>query len=121
MNGSKQLKMPSAFINDVGLLLTSNPVNVHPFPPCELHLFVCANDRDPATGMPCCARAGGEDVYHAFKDRVARLGLTSRVWVTKTACLGFCNKDGTTIAAYPSGRILTAVKVEDVSKILKES
>lgn len=92
-----------------------------PFPPCALHLFVCTHTRSPESGMPCCADAQGEETFAALKDRVLRAGLGNAVWVTRTGCLGFCNADGATVAAYPEGRFFISVEPEDAPAVLAQA
>lgn len=85
---------------------------------CAMHILVCTNDRDPASGMPCCARAGGDAVYGEFKAQVSARGATGAIWVTKTACLGFCSDEGATIAVHPSALFTRGVKRGDVAPLL---
>ncbi len=94
----------------------------------EKHIFVCVNERDPKrvdTGqgpvsvrVDHCSKVGGLEIFQKIKTYVMSHGLTSRIWVTKTKCLGFCNPVGTTIAVYPEQKIFTEVKVEEVDKLL---
>ncbi len=82
----------------------------------EKHIFVCVNEREE--GKDCCNKVGGIHVFQKIKSFVMSNGLTSRVWVTKTKCQGFCNPVGTTITVYPEQKIFTEVKVEEVDKLL---
>lgn len=91
------------------------------YPPPALHLFVCTNDRDPASGMPSCAPAGGEACFAAMKAQVARAGLTTSVWVTRAGCLGFCNDDGATVAVYPEGKLFVSVRPEEATPLLERA
>jgi len=84
----------------------------------EKHIFVCVNERDPARDY--CAKVGGVEIFQKIKIFVMSHGLTSRVWVTKTKCLGFCNPVGTTIAVYPEQKIFTEVKPDEVDKLLND-
>ncbi len=83
-----------------------------------LHLFVCANRRDPSSplGTGCADR--GDRVYEALKREVATRGAVASTWITKTHCLGVCPKTGTTVALYPSGRIVTEVEPHEVGTLL---
>jgi hypothetical protein len=73
--------------------------------PPRAHLFVCANTR--AEGSPlgegCGAR--GEALYAELKSEVARRGLVTAAWITKTHCLGVCPRAGATVAEDPAGRL----------------
>ena len=79
----------------------------------KLHLFVCGNRRDDASplGTGCAER--GDALYEELKREVAARGAYTRVWVTKTHCLGVCPKTGATVAIYPSGRIVADVLLGD--------
>ena len=83
----------------------------------EKHVFVCVNERE--AGRDCCTKVGGIEIFQKIKAFVMLNGLNSRVWVTKTKCLGFCNPVGTTIAVYPEKKIFTEVKVDDIDELLK--
>ena len=67
------------------------------------HVFVCINDKQG----DCCINVGGMELFLYLKQFVMENGLTSKVWVTKTKCLGFCNNTGVTVAIYPEGKIFT--------------
>lgn len=78
---------------------------------------MCVNaraDGDPL-GPGCSAR--GESVYNAFKAKVAASGLLTRVWVTRTHCLGLCPPVGTAVASHPGGGLFTEVDANDVPEI----
>jgi len=64
------------------------------------HLFVCANRREPSSplGEGCAAR--GDALYDELKREVSARGLVTRVWITKTHCLGICPREGATVARY---------------------
>jgi (2Fe-2S) ferredoxin len=59
-------------------------------------------------------------VYDALKAEVARRGLVTDTWVTKTFCLGVCPKEGATVARYaPSAPAIFAdVVPEDAPALL---
>jgi (2Fe-2S) ferredoxin len=82
-----------------------------------LHFFVCTHRRpdDSPLGTGCSDH--GEQVFDTLKNEVARRSLVSTVWVTKTHCLGVCPREGTTIALYPSGRIVTEVNRDDARAV----
>lgn len=57
-------------------------------------------------------------MYAALKQGVAREGLVSRVWTTRTHCLGVCPKEGTAVAVSPGGVLLADVTTSDVPTLL---
>ncbi len=87
----------------------------------QRHLFVCVNARpagDPL-GPGCSAR--GEAVYAALKAEVARRGQTTRIWITRTHCLGLCPPRGATVAVYPDHTFHTEVDADDVPRLWTEA
>ena len=96
-----------------------------PVPPPAAQLFVCVNRRPPGDplGEGCSAR--GDAVYDAAKRAVAGARAASRVWVTRTYCLGICPKHGATVqrlvprAGAPSA-LFTEVVSSDVPALLKD-
>ena len=80
------------------------------------HVFVCVNDKE----SDCCINVGGMALFLYLKQFVMENGLISKVWITKTKCLGFCNNIGATIAIYPQGKIFTEITKVDYEKIIKE-
>ena len=81
-----------------------------------VHVLVCCNARGPG-GMPSCADRGTE-VYSALRGWVTRHGLLSRVWVTRTSCLGWCHAEGATLVLYPAGEILQGVTLGDIEQVI---
>lgn len=90
--------------------------------PLRLHVFVCANRREPenALGSGCGDR--GEALYQALKVEVLKRGLIRETWIAKTHCLGICPKEGATITRYPprGGHppVETGATLDDVDAIL---
>lgn len=88
-------------------------------PSPRLHLFVCANRRDGSPLGPGCGEHG-DALYDALKAEVGARQEVTRVWVTKSLCLGICPKRGATVARYPSTQpILADVEVSDVPALLE--
>jgi hypothetical protein len=85
-----------------------------------VHLFVCANRRPTDSSLGPGCGAGGEVVYGALKEAVARRGAVREVWVTQTQCIGICPKHGCTVAvvARAEERILAEVGPDDVGPLL---
>lgn len=65
---------------------------------CRVHILVCVNEREAAETS--CHQVGGNEFYRRLKEKVSRSGLTSSHWITRTHCLGFCNKVGTTLTIH---------------------
>ncbi|MCC6647639.1 MAG: (2Fe-2S) ferredoxin domain-containing protein [Polyangiaceae bacterium] len=89
-----------------------------PFRPSSAHLFVCTNARaatDPL-GAGCGAR--GASVVEAMKRAVAQGGLASRVWVSRTHCLGVCPTEGAAVAVSPTGALFTEVTAADAAGLV---
>lgn len=86
----------------------------------KVHLFVCANERDPSSPLGGGCRERGEALYDALKNEVANARAFSSVWVTKTHCLGICPKAGATVAVYPHGVILRDVHASDAGALYNE-
>ena len=84
----------------------------------EKHIFVCVNVREGERDH--CSKVGGQEVYKKIKEYVLSHGMSSRIWVTKTGCQGFCNPVGTTITVYPEQKIFKEVKLEEVDKLLED-
>ena len=68
-----------------------------PVPLPAAQVFVCVNRRAPGDplGEGCGAR--GDEVYDAAKRAVIGARAASKVWVTRTYCLGICPKQGATV------------------------
>lgn len=81
------------------------------------HLFVCVNARPDGDPLGTGCSAAGESVYTALKAKVTASGLVTRVWVTRTHCLGLCPPRGSAVAMYPSGGLFTEVAATDVPTI----
>jgi predicted metal-binding protein len=58
-------------------------------------IFVCINEKAPEKAQ--CLKGEGERILVWLKDEVARLGLKSKIWVTRTKCQGYCDPKGTVV------------------------
>lgn len=85
--------------------------------PFERHLLVCTNIR-PEEGRACCGRRGSEEIYKALKARVKAGGLASRVKITQTKCLGYC-EIGANVAVYPENEWFSATTMDDVPALIE--
>jgi (2Fe-2S) ferredoxin len=66
--------------------------------------------------MASCG-AEGQKLFGAFRDRIARKGLSTTIKVTATGCLTPCNH-GPNVAIYPGGIWYCGVKPADVDEII---
>lgn len=81
------------------------------------HIIVCVNERE---NEDCCINVGGMELFLYLKNFVKSNGLSGKVCVTRSKCLGFCNSVGPTVVIYPEGKWFTEVKEEDYENILEE-
>lgn len=86
----------------------------------KVQVLVCVNERPESAAKPCCARRGGLEVYHRFKDRVRELGVRDEVIVTRTGCLKHCSQ-GITVGVWPWNLWYRGVTTEDVEEILRRT
>ncbi len=88
---------------------------------CDIHVFVCTNDRSEIVGntKPHCSRCITDHDVKFLKEWVRSSGLSGRVVVTKTGCLGWCNFEGGVACVYPAGVFLKGIKdVRALQKII---
>jgi len=78
------------------------------------HILICVNERDEGD---CCSKVNGQEIYQEVKDFVKSNGLSPKIWVTRTRCLGFCNNVGTVMVIYPDGLWFKHVTRNDVERI----
>jgi predicted metal-binding protein len=85
-----------------------------------VHLFVCANRRPTDSPLGPGCGDGGEAVYSALKEAVARRGVVRDAWVTQTQCIGICPRQGCTVAIVARGdeRIVAEVTPNDAGALL---
>lgn len=87
-----------------------------PFVPARGQIFVCVNRRDATDPLGGGCGERGEAVYDALRAELARRGLRSSVWLTKTYCLGVCPRQGSCVAL--GRRLFTEVTPDDVPGLL---
>ncbi len=68
----------------------------------EKHIFICENQRGETHPRGCCADKGGKHIRFLFKEKIAKLGLSTKIRANKTGCLDFCEQ-GPTVVVYPEG------------------
>jgi predicted metal-binding protein len=90
------------------------PAALHP----RAQLFVCTNVR--RAGDPLASGCGdaGPRVFDALKRQVAQAGRIRDVWVTRTACLGHCPREGGAVAVCPGGEHFINVTEHDAGALL---
>ena len=83
-----------------------------------VQLFVCTNERKVDDPLQSACGAHGPIVLSTLKRKVSELGRLRDVWVTKTACLGQCPKDGCSVVLTPSGEQWVDVTESDAAGLL---
>ncbi len=81
----------------------------------NIHLFICCRSRDD--GKVCCAKRHSEDLVKELKERVVRENLKDVIKISKSLCLGFCEK-GITACLYPHNEWFTDIRLSDSEKIM---
>jgi (2Fe-2S) ferredoxin len=77
------------------------------------HFFVCTNERPEGHPLPSCGPRGGQAVFAAFGQEIARRGYPQGVKVTASGCLTPCNH-GPNVVVYPEGVWYANVMPADV-------
>jgi len=81
------------------------------------HVFVCTQNKPPM--VPSCGGVGAGEILDIFRREVFNAGLENEVMISSSGCVGLCTR-GANVIIYPSGKWYTAVKAEDVKKIVDE-
>lgn len=79
-------------------------------------ILVCINERQE--GEAACAQRGSSEIHRRIKEAVKARGLSRVIRVTRSRCLGQCQK-GPTVAIYPENRWYGSVSLKDVETILR--
>ena len=79
--------------------------------------FVCTNERPADHPKPCCAARGSRQLRDDLKAMVAARGLTGRVKVYQSGCLGQCEL-GPAALTFPDGRVHVGVTADDLPTLL---
>ena len=77
----------------------------------ESYVLVC--------GGTACVSGGGDSVVESFKKELEAAGLSEKVQVVVTGCLGFCEQ-GPLVKILPQGTFYVQVKADDVKEIVAE-
>jgi len=81
------------------------------------HIFICTQSKPPM--VPSCGGTGSAEILDLFRKEVFNAGLENEVMVSSSGCIGLCTR-GANVIVYPSGKWYTAVKAEEVKKIVDE-
>ncbi len=87
----------------------------------RVQLFVCTNARAADDPLQSACGSHGASVFAALRAEASRLGVVGAVWITRTACLGHCPREGCSVAVYPRGGQWTDVREEDAPRLLREA
>lgn len=79
-------------------------------------ILVCVNERDE--GEAACAQKNSPEIHRRIKETVKARGLSKVIRVSRSRCLGQCQK-GPTVAVYPENRWYGSVTPEDVETIIR--
>lgn len=85
--------------------------------PYERLILVCLNERP--SGEASCGGRNSKPLAETLKKAVEEAGKKGRIRVTKTLCLGLCEK-GPNVMIYPEGVLLSGVRPEDVPAIVEK-
>lgn len=87
--------------------------------PPERHFFVCRNRRSAASGLASCDDGGSAAVVTALRRARDQLGLSARVFITESGCLGVCPESGSTVVVYPEAVWYSHVTEANVREIIE--
>lgn len=87
----------------------------------RVHLLVCTNARRADDPLRSECGATGPGVFDALKRATVGGGVSARVWVTATGCLGHCPGSGCAVAIHPHNTHLVEVTVDDVAVVLTQA
>jgi (2Fe-2S) ferredoxin len=83
------------------------------------HVLVCINERASDNPKGCCATKGSMDLVNFLKQEVAGRNATDTIRVTKSGCLGPCEK-GINMVVYPDSVWYCQVTLDDAKEILEQ-
>lgn len=86
-----------------------------------VQLFVCCNARSADDPLQSACGTHGALVLNALKRKVSAQGRLRDVWVSKTACLGQCPREGCSVVLSPSGEQWVDVTESDCDALLAHS
>ncbi len=86
----------------------------------EKHVFVCENERDETDVRGSCSRKGSKEFRRLLKERIKEIGLSSKIRINKSGCLGTCNQ-GISVVIYPQGIWYGKVTTDDIPEIVERT
>jgi len=88
----------------------------------KIHVFICINDRSIKDDLKVsCGPFVNGDVIKELKLWIRENNLVGIVQITKTGCLGGCNKDGAVAVSYPDGRFYKGFKgIQDLKNYITD-
>lgn len=88
--------------------------------PFKLHFFVCTNDR--STQIPeraSCGTCISKETIKDVKNWLTQEKLNSKVKISRTHCLGLCNKEGGALTISPSMKFVKGFRSsEEIKEII---
>ncbi|PKM47772.1 MAG: 2Fe-2S ferredoxin [Firmicutes bacterium HGW-Firmicutes-8] len=83
----------------------------------KYHIFVCGSFRSNGRQKGFCHSKASLEIMETFLEEVEERGLSGKVLVTNTGCLGICEK-GPIVIIYPDNVWYGSVKPGDVEEIM---
>jgi hypothetical protein len=84
----------------------------------QARIFVCVNEKAPEKAQ--CMKGEGEKCRAWLKEELVKRDLQSKIWVTRTKCQDYCEKNGTAVTFEPTHEQFSNVRVEDLPALLDE-
>ena len=88
-------------------------------PKPEIHVFVCSQQRPAGHPRGSCGEKGAMNVLQVFSEKIIQKGLTNKVSLVATGCLGPC-RAGTNVLVYPGGTWYMAIEPSDIDAIIDQ-
>lgn len=78
------------------------------------------NERPASDPLPSCGTLRGHSFFNAFRTAALNWarGRGLHVWVNRSLCQGFCDKEGVTLSVFPGPYRWSAVQEADIPKII---
>ena len=87
-------------------------------PKPEIHVFICSQARPAGHPRGSCGEKGAMPLLQAFSEKLIAAGLTNKVSLVATGCMGPC-RAGANVLVYPGGTLYMAVTPEDIDPIIQ--
>jgi len=84
----------------------------------QARIFVCINEKVPEKKQ--CLKGEGEKCLTWLKEEIKKRSLQDKIWVTKTRCQSYCDKEGTSVLFEPVHEQYSALLLEDVQRLFEE-